>query len=213
MTSGWTLVISWLWTEYAVLDERFDFGAFRPWAVHAVQKNTWQWKARLSYSLWLLWQWKAHLSYSLWLYDWQLSPFSPGGFTACASSAAWVFLALLLKNHSRCVLNSLSPLLHKAELPTYAHIINNEQATLCSIFSKYNSFTILQQSVKDEERVPEVLSLYFQHQRESEDLFPHRLADRFCTLACLIYDKELAASRSRSLFSLTNASAKTSLSV
>ena len=124
-----------------------------------------------------------------------------------------VFLALLLKNHSRCVLNSLSPLLHKAELPTYAHIINNEQATLCSIFSKYNSFTILQQSVKDEEMVPEVLSLYFQHQRESEDLFPHRLADRFCTLACLIYDKELAASRSRSLFSLTNASAKTSLSV
>ena len=36
-------------------------------------------------------------------YDWQLNPFSPGGFNDFAASAAWGILALLLENHSHLV--------------------------------------------------------------------------------------------------------------
>ena len=52
-----------------------------------------------------------------------LDTFSPGGFTACTASAAFKkkSLALLHKNHSRCVWNSLSPPLHKAATKICIH--------------------------------------------------------------------------------------------
>ena len=55
----------------------------------------------------------------------------PGGFTACAESAAWAFLALLFKKQQLLCLSLLSPLLLKVEPPNFAHLIKNEQKTLC----------------------------------------------------------------------------------
>ena len=85
-----------------------------------------------------------------------------------------------------------------------------KEATLCSIL---NEFTIFQQSVKDEEWISEVLLLYFQHQRESENCYFYTILPTSFTHLLAIYDKESATSRSKLLFSSTNTSAKTSLIV
>ena len=69
-----------------------------------------------------------------------INPFNSRGF-----NSAWIFLALLLKNHSCCVQSSLSPLLHKVEIPTSAPITENEQATQSLIFNKYHSLSFSSQ--------------------------------------------------------------------
>ena len=66
-----------------------------------------------------------------------VQPLLPGYFWPCCSkTTAAVFRALLL-----C----------KIEPPKSAHIINNEQAAPCLIFSSDHSFTVFQQLMTDEE--------------------------------------------------------------